>query len=385
MNRRKLAFIHSADIEAFSYPPDCPFRPERAGRVRERLAALGLLHGDDRREVAPRPATRAELEKFHTARYLDELQRAAAGDLTVEGFNMGLGGSDTHVSRDVYEYPRWACGATLTGAQLILSGDADIVFNPSGGFHHAGPEKAAGFCYLNDMVLGCLRLAEAGKRVLCLDLDAHHGDGTQEAFYSRNDVMTISMHESGKTLFPWSGFEDEIGKGAGRGYNVNVPLPADTYDEAFLLAFNKIAVPLIKAFNPDVLVVELGMDTLAGDPLTHLMLTNNAYPEIVRHLLSFAKPILATGGGGYNVENTVRAWALAWQTFCGEEDEHDWSLGMGGVMLQSAEWLGGLRDRELPVHAEQRAAVEPALRETIQRIRQTVFPLHGLAADFKCD
>jgi acetoin utilization protein AcuC len=268
---------------------------------------------------------------------------------------------------------------------LILSGDADIVFNPSGGFHHAGPEKAAGFCYLNDMVLGCLRLAEAGKRVLCLDLDAHHGDGTQEAFYSRNDVMTISMHESGKTLFPWSGFEDEIGKGAGRGYNVNVPLPADTYDEAFLLAFNKIAVPLIKAFNPDVLVVELGMDTLAGDPLTHLMLTNNAYPEIVRHLLSFAKPILATGGGGYNVENTVRAWALAWQTFCGEEDEHDWSLGMGGVMLQSAEWLGGLRDRELPVHAEQRAAVEPALRETIQRIRQTVFPLHGLAADFKCD
>jgi len=385
MNRRKLAFIHSADIEAFSYPPDCPFRPERAGRVRERLAALGLLHGDDRREVAPRPATRAELEKFHTARYLDELQRAAAGDLTVEGFNMGLGGSDTHVSRDVYEYPRWACGATLTGAQLILSGDADIVFNPSGGFHHAGPEKAAGFCYLNDMVLGCQRLAEAGKRVLCLDLDAHHGDGTQEAFYSRNDVMTISMHESGKTLFPWSGFEDEIGKGAGRGYNVNVPLPADTYDEAFLLAFNKIAVPLIKAFNPDVLVVELGMDTLAGDPLTHLMLTNNAYPEIVRHLLSFAKPILATGGGGYNVENTVRAWALAWQTFCGEEDEHDWSLGMGGVMLQSAEWLGGLRDRELPVHAEQRAAVEPALRETIQRIRQTVFPLHGLAADFKCD
>jgi acetoin utilization protein AcuC len=385
MSNRRLAFVHSTDIEAFTYPPDCPFRPERAGRVRERLAALGLLDGLDRREVAPRPATRAELEKFHTTRYIDELQRAAAGDLTVAGFNMGLGGSDTPVFRDAYEYARWACGATLTGAQLILSGDADIVFNPTGGFHHAGPEKAAGFCYLNDMVLGCLRLADAGKRVLCLDLDAHHGNGTQEAFYSRNDVMTISMHESGGTLFPWGGFENEIGEGPGRGYNINVPLPADTYDEAFLLAFNKITVPLIRAFNPDVLVVEFGMDTLAGDPLTHLMLTNNAYPEIIHRLLDFDEPILATGGGGYNVENTVRAWALAWQTFCGEEEENDLSVGMGGVMLQSAEWLGGLRDRELPVRAEQRAVVEPAVRETVQKIRQTVFPLHGLPADFECD
>jgi acetoin utilization protein AcuC len=378
MNNRKLAFIHSPDIEAFSYPPDCPFRPERAGRLRERLSALGLLHGDGRQVVAPRPASRADLEKFHTARYLDELQRAASGDLTVDGFNMGLGGSDTHVSQHIYEYPRWACGATLTGAGLILSGEANVVFNPTGGFHHAMAEKASGFCYLNDMVLGCQRLAEAGKRVLCLDLDAHHGDGTQQAFYERNDVMTVSMHESGKTLFPWGGFENEIGEGPGRGYNVNVPLPAFTYDEAFLFAFNKISVPLIGAFNPDVLVVELGMDTLAGDPLTHLGLTNNVYPEIVNHLLSFGKPILATGGGGYNVENTVRGWAVAWRAFCGEEDEHDWSLGMGGVMLQSAEWVGGLRDRELPVHADQRAAVEPAVREIVQKIRQTVFPLHGL-------
>ncbi|MGA2221301.1 MAG: acetoin utilization protein AcuC [Verrucomicrobiia bacterium] len=381
MNNRKLAFIHSPDIEAFTYPPDCPFRTQRAARLRERLASFQLLTGEDRAVVAPRPATRAELEKFHTARYLDELQRAAAGDLTVVGFGMGLGGPETHVSRDVYEYPRWACGATLTGAQLILSGDADIVFNPSGGFHHAGAEKASGFCYLNDMVLGCQRLADAGKRVLCLDLDAHHGDGTQEAFYDRNDVMTISMHESGKTLFPWGGFEDEIGEGTGRGYNVNVPLPAYTYDEAFLFALNRISVPLIGAFNPDVLVVEFGMDTLAGDPLTHLALTNNVYPEIVHRLLSFGKPILATGGGGYNVGNTVRGWALVWQTFCGEEDENDLGVGMGGVMLQSTEWLGGLHDRELPVSAEQRAAVEPVVRETTQRIRQTVFPLHELPAD----
>ena len=171
MSNRRLAFIHSADIEAFTYPPDCPFRPERAGRVHERLTALGLLNGLDRREVAPKPATRAELELFHTPQYIDELQRAAAGDLTVAGFNMGLGGPDTPVFRDAYEYGRWGCGATLIGAQLILSGDADIVFNPSGGFHHAMSDKASGFCYLNDIVLGCLRLAKAGKRVLCRGLD----------------------------------------------------------------------------------------------------------------------------------------------------------------------------------------------------------------------
>jgi acetoin utilization protein AcuC len=381
MSKRELAFIHSPDIEAFTYPPDCPFRTERAARLRERLASFQLLTGQDRAVVAPRPATRAELEKFHSPPYLDELERAAAGDLTVAGFGMGLGGPDTPVFRDVYEHPRWACGATLTGVQLILSGDADVVFNPSGGFHHAGAEKASGFCYLNDVVLGCQRLAEAGKRVLCLDLDAHHGDGTQEAFYNRNDVMTISMHESGKTLFPWGGFENEIGSGPGHGWNVNVPLPAYTYNEAFLLAFNKISVPLIGAFNPDVLVVEFGMDTLAGDPLTHLALTNNVYPEIVHRLLNFGKPILATGGGGYNVENTVRGWALVWQTFCGEEDENDLGVGMGGVMLQSTEWLGGLRDRELPVRAEQRAAVEPVVRETARRIRRTVFPLHGLPVE----
>ena len=154
----------------------------------------------------------------------------------------------------------------MTAADLLLAGEADIVFNLLGGFHHARPEKAAGFCYINDVVLACLRLAEAGKRVACLDVDAHHGDGTQEAFYRRNDVLTISLHESGKTLFPWGGFESEMGEGPGLGYNVNVPLPAGTYDEAFLVAFDQIVVPLLQAYHPDILVLELGMDTLAGDP-----------------------------------------------------------------------------------------------------------------------
>ncbi|MCX6996998.1 MAG: acetoin utilization protein AcuC, partial [Kiritimatiellaeota bacterium] len=322
-------------------------------------------------------AARAEIEKFHSVRYLDELERAAAGDLRIEGLEMGLGTPDTPVFRDLWTYATWAAGAALTAADLILSGAASIAFTPWGGFHHAMPEKAAGFCYVNDVVLACQHLAAAGQRVLCLDVDAHHGDGTQAAFYRRNDVMTISMHESGKTLFPWGGFENEIGEGLGRGYNVNIPLPADTYDDAYLFAFRTAVVPLMSAYKPDVIVVELGLDALAGDPLTHLRLTNNAIVDILHRLLACNVPMVITGGGGYHVENTVRGWALAWKTLCGDE-EHDLSFGMGGLMLESIEWVGGLPDRDLPVTIEQRRAVLPALEQTISTVVQTVFPYHGL-------
>ena len=379
MSDRKLAFLYSPEIEGLSYPPDCPFKTQRASLTRQRLKSFGLLGGDGCVEVAPRKASLAELEKFHTARYLQELQRVAGGDLTVEGFHMGLGGLDTPVFKDMFECGAWACGAGLVAADLLLEGRADIAFNLLGGFHHAMAERAAGFCFLNDVVLACMKLAEAGKRVLYLDVDAHHGDGVQSAFYQRKDVMTISMHETGRTLFPWGGFENEIGEGPGRGYNVNVPLPPETYDEAFLMAFDSVAVPLVEFFQPEVIVLDLGMDALAGDPLTHLRLTNNAVVEVLERLLRFNRPMLVAGGGGYHVENTVRGWALAWQTCCGENNDTDF-IGMGGVMLASTEWAGGLRDRTLAVTIEQRRAVESELQATIKNINRQVFRLHGIHA-----
>jgi len=378
MNERNLAYLYSPEVEALSYPPDCPFKTQRAGCTRLRLQSFGLLDGDNHFEFEPRRAALAELKQFHTARFLEEMRRAADGDLTVDGLRMGFGGPDTPVFKHMFEYGAWACGTGFVAADLLLPGRADIAFNLLGGFHHAFPERAAGFCYLNDVALACMKLADAGKRVLYLDVDAHHGDGVQAAFYNRRDVMTISLHESGKTLFPWGGFENEIGEGAGRGYNVNIPLPAETYDEAFLTAFDSVALPLANAFAPDVLVLELGMDILAGDPLTHLRMTNNVVVEIAERLLKLNCPMLVAGGGGYHVENTVRGWALAWRTFCGGNDECDFALGMGGVMLASTEWAGGLRDRVLPVPAEQRRAVEPELRTTIETVINNVFPLHGL-------
>jgi acetoin utilization protein AcuC len=295
------------------------------------------------------------------------------------GLWMGLGTLDCPVFAGMYEYADLACGATLAGAELLLAGEVDVAFNPSGGYHHAHPDRAAGFCYLNDVVLGCLRLARAGRRVAFLDVDAHHGDRVQAAFFDRLDVMTISLHESGHTLFPGTGFEDEIGAGEGRGYSANVPLPAGTYDEIFLKAFHEVAAPLLGAYDPGVVVLELGLDALAGDPLTHLRLTNNAHVAVLRWLLDFDRPLLVTGGGGYHVDNTVRGWALAWAVLTGQDQgADDMNVGLGGVMVETTDWLGGLQDRALMPAPEQRKDVAPVLDATIERVRKLVFPYHGL-------
>jgi acetoin utilization protein AcuC len=375
---KPAAFIYSPKLEEISYPPGHPFNTIRAKKTRDIVNSMGLLTPPDRIEVPPEPADRIILKKFHTARYLHNLQNASKGQGDYDALNMGLGTSDCPVFKGVYEYAVLAVGATITAARLILEGKVDAAFNPSGGFHHAHPELASGFCYINDVALGCEVLAEKGKKVLYLDVDVHCGDGVAAFFYNRSDVMTISLHQNPRTLFPGTGFENEIGNGIGKGYCVNIPLPVGTYDEAYMLAIKTVVLPLIHAFKPDVFVFELGADALAGDPLANLRLTNNVYPDIIHQLLAFGKPILMTGGGGYNVENTVRAWALAWSALCGADSELDANMLLGGIMLQTTEWQGGLRDRELPVNSQQRDSVMPALAATLDTLKSTLFPLHGL-------
>jgi acetoin utilization protein AcuC len=377
MKELEAVFLYSPGWETTGYPRDCPFDTSRAEKTRKTIYPMGLLSGKQKKEIKPTPATRTELEMFHHPVYLDAIQKAEQGDLTPEAFAMGIGTPDCPVFNGMYEYISSASGASITGARLILSGEADVAFNPSGGFHHAGPRSASGFCFINDIVLAAMVLTQAGKRVLFLDLDVHHGDGVQEAFYQRDDVMTISLHESGKTLFPGTGGVDETGRGKGKGYSVNIPLPVGTYDAAYERAFRKAALPLIVKYDPDVLIVELGMDGLSGDPLAHLHLTNNAYAEVIKDILKLEKPILATGGGGYNVEATVRGWALSWSILCGEDDD-DMGIGLGGVMLESTEWLGGLRDRVLISDAGIRRTVDDEINQVIDDVKNKLFPLHGL-------
>lgn len=373
---RRAVFIHSAEMEKYRYPPAHPFNTVRARKVRETVNSMGLLTGSDRKEAAPKPAERTVLKKFHSARYLHTLKLAAEGQWSSEALSMGIGTGDCPVFADMYDYSAMAVGGTVIGAKMLLAGEANAAFNPSGGLHHSGPERASGFCYMNDVAIACMVLAEAGKKVLYLDVDVHHGDGVAYAFYERKDVMTISLHQNPRTLFPGTGFADEIGKGEGKGYCVNVPLPIGTYDEAYIKAFGAVALPLIRAFGPDVFVLQLGADALGGDPLAQLCLTNNTYGDVIGHVLSFDRPILAAGGGGYNIDNTVRAWAFAWSLLAGGDRNED--VNVAGVLLGSTEWQGGLRDRKVAVGRQQEEMVMPAVEAVIETVKANVFGLHGL-------
>jgi acetoin utilization protein AcuC len=378
MPQRQCVFVHSPEIEQYHYPPDSPFKTQRAAQTRALLISMGLFEGEGRREVAPVAATRAEAELFHTPAYLDILARTAGGDFVAADLESGLGTPETPVFRDQLTYAMLAAGASLTGARALLDGSADIAFNPSGGYHHAYADRAGGFCYINDVVLACRVLRDAGKRVFCLDLDAHHGNGTQAAFYGDPAVLTMSLHESGATLYPWGGFEDEIGESPGRGFNVNMPLPAGTDDDAFELAFRNSVLPLLSAYNPDVIVLELGMDVLTGDPLTHLCMTNNAFADVLPALLAHNKPMLVTGGGGYHPRNTARGWALAWTVLCGLEETNDEWVGMGGVFLGSSEWAAGLRDMKTYSQQQDHDRVHAEIRTSLDKLRRLVFPIHNI-------
>jgi acetoin utilization protein AcuC len=264
-------------------------------------------------------------------------------------------------------------GATLAAAEWVASGKGRGAFNVSGGLHHAMRDRAAGFCTLNDPAIAIQWLLERYERVAYIDIDAHHGDGVQEAFYDDPRVLTISYHETGETLFPQTGFPAETGTGAGRGYSVNVPLFAGTTDEIYLWAFQEIVPPLIAAFRPEILVAQLGCDSHFQDPLSHLSLSLAGYRELVRIIDSLCERWVALGGGGYNLETVPRAWTLAYAVLT-EQDLPD------AIPAEFAEATGlrRLYDTEQPerhLHPDRpRAYAE----HSVAAIRRLVFPVHGL-------
>jgi acetoin utilization protein AcuC len=234
--------------------------------------------------------------------------------------------------------------------------------------------RASGFCYINDPVVGIMRLLSRGKRVAYIDIDAHHGDGVQKAFYETNQVLTISLHESGSTLFPGTGFEYEIGKGEGEGYSVNLPFPHDTNDDVYVWAFEEVVPELIHAFQPDVVVTQLGVDTFYDDPLTNLHLSILGYERVLKRIKDLAPRWVALGGGGYNISNVARAWTLAWAVMNGIELKED----LPEVFLKEAEKMG-VEERELrgslrtPLHSQnEENRVE--MERVVHYVKETVFP-----------
>ncbi len=307
----KSSFIYSDELGSFSYGEGHPMRPFRLRLCRELIGALGLDKIKGAEFIPALPASEEDLLLIHTPEYLKSLKEADSGRIPENGPAFGLGGGDNPVFKGVYQWSRLSAGASAEAARRVLEGGGRA-FNIAGGLHHAMASRASGFCYINDAALAIKLLLNEGKRVVYVDIDAHHGDGVERAFYDSDQVLTISFHESGKSLFPGTGFSEDRGRGEGLGYSLNVPLPAGTGDKSYLQAFHSKVPGLIKDFTPDVLVTQLGADTLESDPLTHLNLTIRGFEDLIRYFSSLNLPWVALGGGGYDMGATARAWTLAW-------------------------------------------------------------------------
>ena len=312
------------------------------------------------------------LRPFHTGPYLDALVRANGGEFEESMLAFGLGTMECPVYPGCLDYHRLVAGSTLLGVQALQEEGLVLAFAPTGGMHHAGPGSAAGFCYLNDAVLGILGFLDRGLRVLYLDIDAHHGDMVQEAFYEEDRVLKISFHESPETLFPHrSGFLEETGKGLGEGLNVNVPLPAGTGDEAFSWAFEQVVPPLTEAFRPEVVVAVLGADALASDPMSNLKLTTEGYCGAIRWIRKLSPRTLALGCGGYVLEDIARAWTLAWAILNDIPLAEDAELLYGGLFR--GDGLLSLQDRPVFIPEETRRRTTEECRRVVRYIREHHF------------
>ena len=305
------AFIYTDEWAKYAYGLHHPLKPMRLRLTYELMQAYGLLDVPARTIPAVEASTEA-LVRFHAPEYLQVLEAVSEG-VTVPTMNRyGLGPGDNPVFPGLLRFSALAVGASLQAAQIVEAGEAPVAFNIGGGLHHGMPAYASGFCYLNDIVVAIDYLVGKGHRVAYIDIDTHHGDGVQAAYYRTDSVLTISLHESGRYLFPGTGFEHEIGEEAGRGYSVNVPLAPYTDDEVFTWAFRQVVPPLLSAFQPDILVTQLGVDTFRSDPLSDLELTTEGFSTMVEMFRDLSLPWVALGGGGYDVPNVPRAWTLAW-------------------------------------------------------------------------
>jgi acetoin utilization protein AcuC len=371
----RTAFVYTDRYGDYDYGPTHPLKIHRLKLTYELIRAYDLLSLPSVRLVETREATEEELSLFHSRDYLDVLKGASRGSSVGDAFPYGLGPGDNPVFDGLWEWSLLATGASLQCAQLVAQGEADIAFNIAGGLHHALRGRASGFCYVNDPAIAILWLVGRGKRVAYIDIDAHHGDGVQRAFYETNRAMTISFHESGNFLFPGSGFEYEVGEGEGEGYSINVPLHPFTDDETYLWAFEEVVPPLVRRFEPDVMVTQLGVDTFYSDPLTHLWLTTKGFGEVVEKLKALSIPWVALGGGGYEVANVARAWTLAWAIMNGVELGDGIPPGFQQVGRRLGFRGDTLRDPGPSVSPSRRQEVRMEAERVVQYLKKALFPM----------
>lgn len=325
----RLVIVYGPELASYSFSDEHPLQPSRYQFTMSLLSMLGWLDAPGLEIESPRSAVPEELLAAHSYPYVQAVGHAQAiaqglcepVDLSL----YGLGTEDNPLFPAIHDAPALCTGATIQGMTALLDGRAVHAYNPAGGLHHAMKARASGFCVYNDCAAAIAVAVEEGHRVAYVDLDAHHGDGVQAAFYDDPRVLTVSIHESGRFLFPGTGAMDEVGIGKGRGSCVNVPLPAMAGDDAILQAIERIVEPAVRCFAPDILVAQTGCDTHHSDPLTDLTATLPLFPQMAErlHLLahdSCSGRWLIVGGGGYDpADVTPRAWTAFFATVLGHE------------------------------------------------------------------
>ena len=373
----KTAFIYTDTYLDYDYGPTHPLRVFRLKLAQELIRAYGLLDLPSVQSISTIKADEDDLALFHSREYLDILKQANDGHLRGDAYTYGLGPGDNPIFTGLYDWSLWITGATLQAVDFVASGKGKVAFNIAGGLHHALRSRASGFCYINDPVIGILKLLSLGKRVAYIDIDAHHGDGVQKAFYQTNRVLTISLHETGYSLFPGTGFEYEIGEGEGEGYSVNLPFPPYTDDESYLWAFEEIVPELIDRFKPDVVVTQLGVDTFFDDPLTNLHLSMDGFEKVLRRMKTLAPKWVALGGGGYNVSNVARAWALAWAVMNGVELNEDLPEAYVRIATEFGIHDKKLRGDRSPLFHSEKKEIQAEVERVVNYIKSIVFPKVG--------
>ncbi len=330
-------FIGSEIYRGSSYGGAHPLRVPRVSTVMDLARSLGWLQGCYRTSPRAKPAA---LLAFHTAEYIAALQAAEAGEIAAAAMaRHHIGTLSNPIFPQIYSRPATGAGGVLLASELLA--EAGAVHVPGGGTHHGLPDRANGFCYLNDPVLAILALRRMGLRVAYVDLDAHHCDGVEFAFAGVPEVLLISVHEEAR--WPFTG-----ALGVAAGNCVNLPVPAGYNDSEARLVLHETILPHLQAFAPQVIVLQAGADALLEDPLSRLALSNNAYVEALRAIRRLAPRLMLLGGGGYNPWSVARCWTLLWAELSGKELP-DVLPETAQAVLQRLSWGGG--GRPLPAAA----------------------------------
>lgn len=379
--------VFDSTLTEYDFGVAHPMSPVRVDLTMRLAEELGVL---DRLRTVPAPvATREELLTVHTPELVDAVTRA--GESGDHDDRHGLGSDDNPVFRDMQHAAAHVVGATLAAVEEVWSGRSLHSANITGGLHHGMPDRASGFCIYNDVAVGIQRLLDQGaERVAYVDVDVHHGDGVEKIFYDDPRVLTISLHETGQMLFPGTGFPPDSGGPHAPGTAVNVALPPGTSDAGWLRAFHAVVPPVLREWQPEVLVTQHGCDGHINDPLAHMMLTVDGQRAAYDALHGLAHEVcdgrwVVTGGGGYAIVEVVpRAWTHLLAIVAGHPVD-PLTPTPEGWLEHIATRLGvvaplRMTDGRTPAYRDWSAGYDPEtwLDRAIHATRSEVFPLHGL-------